>query len=128
MDDRSKHAKMGSIKPCNVCGHNAIGVTDDGFRCEEHWITPQHYEGWSTQFTTKHVCRVCGKPASIIEDDGWACDDHRDTELRRLHAGARFTGSARDQLISFAQAHGWSDDVLNDVLSRLPQPSPVRLF
>jgi hypothetical protein len=42
------------------------------------------------------------------------------TEIRRLHAGARFTGSARDQLVEFAQAHGWSDDVLNDVLSLLP--------
>lgn len=43
---------------------------------------PTHYEGWSKQFTTKHVCRVCGKPASIIEDDGWACDDHRNPEAR----------------------------------------------
>lgn len=41
-------------------------------------------------------------------------------ELRRLHAGAAFGRSARNQLLDFAQAHGWSDDVLNDVLSLLP--------
>jgi len=41
-------------------------------------------------------------------------------ELRRLHQGARFTASARNQMLDFAEAHGWSTDVLNDVLALLP--------
>lgn len=44
-DERSKHAKMGSIKPCSVCGKDSIGVTDEGFRCEEHWIKTADLSG-----------------------------------------------------------------------------------
>jgi hypothetical protein len=50
-------------------------------------------------------------------------DADKDT-LRRLHKGARFTGSAGDQLARFANAHGWSDDVLNDVLRLLARTDP----
>ncbi len=45
MYGRSKHAKMGSIKPCSVCGKDSIGVTDEGFRCEEHWIKTADLSG-----------------------------------------------------------------------------------
>jgi hypothetical protein len=36
-------------------------------------------DGWSDQFTTKHICRVCGERAVIVEDEGWACELHRTT-------------------------------------------------
>lgn len=45
--------------------------------------------------------------------------DEEQTRLRRLNQGARFTGSARNQLAEFAQQRGWSDEVLNDVLALL---------
>jgi hypothetical protein len=45
MYGRSKHAKMASAKPCSECGKPAIGVTDKGFRCEEHWIRTSDLNG-----------------------------------------------------------------------------------
>lgn len=40
-------------------------------------------------------------------------------KLLRLKNGARYVGSARDQLATFAADRGWSDETLNDVLRKL---------
>jgi hypothetical protein len=57
--------------------------------------------------------------------DAFAALSDADKEtLRRLHQGARFTGSARDRLAAFATEHGWNDDVLNDVLRLLARTDP----
>ena len=45
--------------------------------------------------------------------------DDEQTKLLRLKDGARYVGSARDQLASFAAERGWSDETLNDILRKL---------
>ena len=40
-------------------------------------------------------------------------------KLLRLKNGARYVGSARDQLAAFAAERGWSDETLNDILRKL---------
>lgn len=50
-----------------------------------------------------------------------ALTDAEQARLRRLQSGAKFSGAARRKLGEFADEHGWSDEVTNDVLPLLAQ-------
>lgn len=89
--ERSKWDEMGSAKPCGVCGKQAVTVTDDGWRCEEHRLT------------------------SLDEFAKLTAEERE--RLIQLGQGMRFSGSARRKLSEFATERRWSDEVLMDVLA-----------
>ena len=51
-------------------------------------------------------------------------NDEERRRLQNLAIGAKHVSRARNQLLDFADAHGWDEKTLNDVLSQLPRTDP----
>jgi hypothetical protein len=106
---RSKIHKMcGSPVWCSVCGKRATKVTNNGWRCREHWETvSEPLYDWASGFALpdtrdarKHraqfshkYCVYCGEIATCLARDAfWSCDEHKLKSKPKTPIYDRLTG------------------------------------